>query len=65
MRDDLHTPPYQTSEQAAAQEENDYVESLLRQHRERLDQITRYYRTGKMTAEQVRNLLEGMPKKEG
>lgn len=58
MREDLHTPVYQSSEQASAQGKNDYTENLLRQHRERLDQITRYYRTGKLTAEQVANLLE-------
>lgn len=58
MREDLHTPAYQTADQIKAQEENDYVENLIRQHRERLDQITRYYRTGKLTAEQVVNLLE-------
>ena len=63
MRDDLHIPGYMSNESIKVQEENDYVENLIRQHRERLDQITRYWRSGKMTAEQVRNLLEGTPKK--
>lgn len=66
MREDLHVPPLQSSDEIRAQEENDYTENLMRQHRERLDQITRYYHTGKLTAEQVRRLLEdgqGTPKK--
>lgn len=65
MPEDLHTPPWQASDELRVQEENEHIEYLIRQHRERLDQITRYYQQGKMTAEQVRNLLEGTPPKKG
>jgi hypothetical protein len=65
MREDLHTPMYQTSEQLHSQEQDEYTLNLIRQHRERLEQIERYYLAGKMTAEQVRNMLEGTPPKKG
>lgn len=65
MREDLHTPMHQTSEQLRDLEHDAYISNLIRQHQERLEQIERYYLQGKMTAEQVRNLLENTPPKKG
>lgn len=42
----------------AKPKETDRVLSLLKQHRERLDQIEEYYHSGRLTAEQATNLLE-------
>ena len=61
MREDLHIPMHESQEQARVRTQDDHISNLIRQHYDKLEQIERYYNSGKMSYEVACRMLEGVP----